>query len=380
MKRHRIFSLAHVWAIIKKEAIQMRRDRLTFALMIGIPIIQLILFGYAINANPRHLPTAIVSAQHNAFTRALETGLKNTQYFNFKYQPKTIADADSLMLRNKVLFILSIPPHFQRDLVRGQRPQILLTADATDAMAAGNAESAANVLMGSVFNELLRGNLKHLVQAQSPVDFVVHNRYNPENITSYFIVPGLMGVTLTLILVMITSLAITREYERGTIETLLSTPIQAIEVMCGTIVPYIFVAYVQIIIILVFGWLLFGVPMQGSVWLLLICSLPFVAASLSIGITISAIARTQLQATQMTIFFFLPSILLSGFMFPFYGMPVWAQYIGDILPITYYLRIVRAIMLKGADFAVVIHFIWPQLIIIAVVLGVGVLKFRRTLD
>jgi len=377
---NRFFKWSHVWAIVVKEFVQMRRDRLTFAMLIGIPIIQLILFGYAINANPRHLPAALVTAQQGIFERSLVQDLKNTDYFDFKYQPNSLLEADQLMQQGKVLFTLYIPPNFDRELIRGQKPELLLTADASNPLSTGSAVSAVSGLLPTLFDRDLQGSLRYLIPQPGPVNFIVHNRYNPEAITAYNIVPGLIGVVLTLTLIMITALAITREYERGTIEALLSTPIQPFEVMIGTIIPYVFMAYIQICIVVLVSKLLFGIPIVGSFWLLLLASLPFIAASLAVGLTFSAVARTQLQAVQLTIFFFLPSILLSGFMFPFEGMPMWAKVIGYCLPMTYYLDIVRSIMLKGAGFGIIWHFIWPMLIFILVVMVVGVLRFRRTLD
>jgi len=345
--RRRGVSWHRFWAMVCKEFVQMRRDRLTFAMMFGIPIMQMILFGYAINSDPKHLPMAVVSADQSAYTRTLVSAMQNSGYFQLVSRPESEAEARRLMDTGEVQFVLSIPEQFSRRLLRGERPPLLLSADATDPAATSHALAAFRILAESALNRDLAGELGYLGRAQAPLVTIVHPRFNPEAITQYNIVPGLMGVVLTMTLVIITALAITRERERGTMENLLATPVRPLEVMVGKILPYIVVGYIQMGFILVAAHLLFDVPLVGSLPLLLLVSLVFIAANLGVGLTFSTLARNQLQAMQMAFFFFLPSILLSGFMFPFRGMPVWAQRIGEVLPLTHYLRIVRGILLKG---------------------------------
>ena len=317
----RQFSLRRFWAIVVKEFIQMRRDRLTFGMMIGIPLMQLILFGFAINSDPRHLPTAVLSADNSVFARTLVSALQNSGYFEVRHELRTEAELDRVLDRGEVQFAVQIPADFSRHLLRGERPALLVAADATDPAATGNAIGALQLLIDSALDHDLKGPLEPLRGQPGPVELIIHRRYNPEIITQYNIVPGLMGVVLTMTMVIITALAITRERERGTMENLLSTPARPGEVMIGKIVPYIMVGYVQASLMLVAARFLFRVPVHGSVTLLMAVMLLFIAANLAVGITFSTLARNQLQAMQMSFFFFLPSILLSGFMFPFRGMP-----------------------------------------------------------
>ena len=374
------FSPGRLWAVVVKEFIQMRRDRLTFAMMIGIPLIQLTLFGFAINSDPRHLPTAVLSGDNSVFSRSVVTGMQNSSYFDVLRSIASRAEAQQLLAEGEIQFVLTIPEQFGRRIIRGEKPVLLLEADATDPAAAANAMTAfREIVSRSVYREL-KGPLADLRPGDEPFTLRVHADYNPEGITQYNIVPGLMGVILTLTLVIITGLAITRESERGTMENLLSTPVKPLEVMIGKILPYILVGYIQILLILTAARILFHIPMRGSLPLVFGLSLLFIAANLTVGVTFSTVAKNQLQAMQMTIFFFLPSILLSGFMFPFRGMPVWAQCIGQILPLTHYLRIVRGILLKGNGLVQCWPHIWPILLFWGIVLTVGVKRYRRTLD
>lgn len=367
-------------AVMHKEFIQMRRDKATFGMMVGIPLIQLILFGFAINMNPRHLPTAVVGDTGSTFARRILVGMENSSYFQFIAPSASEAEAEKLLRTTQVQFVVHFPPDFATNLVKGERPAVLLEADATDPATTSRAVDVFKTLAGQVLNEELDGNLDELKASPPPYRPLVHAVYNPLAITAYNIVPGLLGVVLTMTLVIVTALAITRESERGTMENLLATPLRPLEVMLGKILPYIIIGYVQVILILTFAKFLFGVPMAGNVLLLLALCLPFIAANLSVGLTFSTIATNQLQAMQSAMFFFLPSILLSGFMFPFRGMPEWAQMIGNVLPLTHFLVIVRGILLKGSTFLDV----WPEIIPIigfmCVVLCVGVLRYRRTLD
>lgn len=373
-------SLARLWAMMTKEFIQMARDKATFGMMVGIPLIQLILFGYAINLNPRGLPTAIVNDDHSVFTRRILTGMENSTYFRFVAPSATEDEARTLLQEGKVQFVVNFPTNFSHDLVKGLKPLMLLQADATDPAATSRAVSVFTELPQLIFKDELQGELNRLQSKPGAYQTMVHAIYNPLAITAYNIVPGLLGVVLTMTMVVITALAITREFERGTMENILATPLKPIEVMVGKILPYVIVGYVQVILILFFADTIFGVPMRGNVLLLLVLCLPYIAANLAMGLTFSTLASNQLQAVQNAMFFFLPSILLSGFMFPFRGMPEWAQSLGSLLPITHFLIIVRGILLKGNGFLEV----WPQLLPIlgftAVVMTIGYVRYHQTLD
>jgi ABC-2 type transport system permease protein len=366
--------------MIVKEFTQMRRDRVTFAMMLGIPLIQLTLFGLAINSDPRHLPTAVLLADRGPQGRTVLNALKNSTYFDFTGLVNTETEGRNLLARNGAQFVVNIPENFSRDLLRGDRPAILVEADATDPSATGQAIGALPPLFDQALQNDLKGPLAFLNGTPGPIDLRVHALYNPEAITQYNIVPGLMGVILTMTMVMITGLAITRERERGTMENLLSMPTRPSEVLIGKIVPYVMVGYIQIGLILVAAHALFHVPMMGSIGLLLAAALIFIVANLSLGITISTVASNQLQAVQMTFFFFLPSILLSGFMFPFRGMPHWAQWLGEVFPLTHFLRIVRGILLKGSGPSDIAQDVLPLVLFAAVVLTIGVKRYRQTLD
>lgn len=376
----KFFSWQRLWAIMLKEFIQMRRDRLTFAMMIGVPLIQLILFGYAINTNPKHLPTAVISADSSSYTRDFIYGLRNTDYFDVAKIVTHEKEAQELIQKGKVQFVITIPTDFTRKLIRGDNAQVLVEADATDPVATANSLAAVQPMAQTIFRRALQGSLSYLNSTPDNFTVVVHSKYNPARNTHYNIVPGLIGVVLTMTMVIITSMAITRERERGTMENLLATPARPLEVMIGKIVPYILVGYVQIIIILAVSNFLFSVPVQGSVILLLLASLPFIAANLAVGLTFSSIARNQLQAMQSSFFFFLPSLLLSGFMFPFRGMPLWAQYIGEMLPLTHFIRIVRGVMLKGNTYFEIWQDIWPITLFMIIAILIGLSRYRRTLD
>jgi ABC-2 type transport system permease protein len=374
------FAFHRFWAVVLKEFVQMKRDRVTFAMMVGIPLLQLMLFGFAINSDPRHLPTVVVSADHGPFSRTLVAALQHSGYFHVLRQVGSEAEAARLLRLGDVQFVLTIPPDFSRRLLRGERPALLLEADATDPAATGPAVAAVRALAGAVFDRDLTGPLAPLRDRPGPVELRLHAHYNPENITQYNVVPGLMGVVLTMTMIIITALAMTRERERGTMESLLATPVRPFEVMAGKIVPYIIVGYVQLTLILVAAKVLFHVPLVGSLALVYGVALVFIAANLAVGITFSTLARNQLQAVQMAFFFFLPSLLLSGFMFPFRGMPEWAQAIGSALPLTHFLRIVRGVLLKGNGLAEVLPHLWPILVFTAVALTVGLKRYRQTLD
>ena len=367
-------------AILIKELRQVRRDRLTFGMMVGVPIVQLILFGFAINSDPKHLPTAVVVADRSEFTRGFVAGLENSAYFRITHRLADEAEADRLLATGGVQFAVVVPPDFTRRLLRGERPALRIAADATDPAATGNAIAALEGIGRRAVGRDLIGPLATLRPPDPPFELRVQRRYNPEGLSAYNVVPGLIGVILTMTMVMMTALAMTRERERGTMENLLATPARPFEVMLGKIVPYILIGYVQVSVILLAARLLFDVPMIGSMALLSAALVLFIAANLAVGFTFSTLARNQLQAMQLTFFFFLPSILLSGFMFPFRGMPDWAQAIGELLPLTHFLRIVRGIMLKGNDLAEITGQLWPIALFMLAAGVVALMRYRQTLD
>jgi ABC-2 type transport system permease protein len=366
--------------IIAKEFIQLKRDRLTFGMIIGIPVLQLILFGYAINSDPKQLPTAVLAADSGPYSRTLVAAMQTSGYFRLERVVLHQREIEALMARGEVQFAVTIPENFDRKLVRGERPVLLVEADAADPQAVGNAVSALAQVAFLSLQRDLAGTLEPLKPVAAPVEMRVHRRYNPEGVTAYNIVPGLLGTILTMTMVLMTGLAMTRERERGTFENLLSTPAAPIEVMTGKIVPYILIGLIQVTLIILCALWLFHVPMQGSYLSLYFVVLIFIAANLTLGITFSSIARNQLQAMQMTFFFFLPSILLSGFMFPFRGMPEWAQWIGSALPLTHFVVLVRGIMLKGSGLAELWPQIWPILAFMLAVIAIGLRFYKRTLD
>ncbi|MBP7531947.1 MAG: ABC transporter permease [Ottowia sp.] len=374
------FSAQRVRAVFLKEFQQILRDRLTFAMAVMIPVMQLVLFGYAINTDPKHLPMAVVAAENGPLVRSLSAALQNTGYFDVVMNGSSESAANEAMLRGEVQFILIVPAPFERDLVRGRRPALYMAADATDPAAAGNAIGALNQVAAQALRHDLRGPLAALQPQAPPFDLRIHRRYNPEGLSRLNIVPGLIGTILTMTMIMFTGLAMTRERERGTMENLLATPVRPIEVMIGKILPYVVIGYVQLLVILGAAWLLFSVPMVGSFALLVAMIGVFIVANLAVGFTFSTLARNQLQAVQMTLFFFLPSMLLSGFMFPFAGMPHWAQAIGEVLPLTHFLRIVRGIMLKGAGLGELLPELWPLLAFTFAAGALALLRSRRTLD
>jgi len=374
------FSFGRLWAMVVKESIQLRRDRMTFAMIFGIPILQIFLFGFVINSDPRHLPAAVLMADDGPAGRSLLAGFRNSSYYDFTHLAASELEARELLDEGRVQFVVSIPRGFTRDRLRGLRPVLLIEADASDPTATQAALAAVNGVVQTWMAEEIKGPLAHLASRPAPVETRIHALYNPEAITAYNIVPGLMGVVLTMTLVMITGLAITRERERGTMENLLAMPLRPAEVLIGKITLYIIIGYVQIGIILLAARFVFGVPIHGNLLVLLLASLCFIAANLALGITFSTVARNQLQAMQMTLFVFLPSILLSGFMFPFRGMPGWAQWIGEVLPITHFIRVARGVMLKGAGLGSLTMDILAIAAFAVVMMTLGIKRYRQTLD
>lgn len=374
------FSLRRVSAIFVKEFIQLRRDRVTFAMIVFIPLIQLLLFGTAINTDPKHLPSALLVADDGPFARSFVAAMRATDYFDISMKAAGEAEADRLILSNKAQFVIEVPPDFGRRLVRGERPSVLVIADATDPTATAPAIAAIAGAAERAFARELVGPLAPLAQSAPPYDLRVQRRYNPAGETRRNIVPGLIGTILTMTMLIYTGLSVTREVERGTMESLLSMPVRPTEIMLGKIAPYALVGAVQMTIILLVATLLFGVPIIGSLLVLVPLTMLFIVANLSVGYTFSTFAGNQLQAIQMSFFFFLPSLLLSGFMFPFRGMPDWAQYLGEGLPLTHYLRVVRSVMLKGSGFGDLASDTLALGLFTLVAMSAAVARFRQTLD
>src|ERR1700716_2576398 len=364
------------YAMLVKEFIQLRRDRVSFAMIVMLPVMQLVLFGFAINTTPHNLPAAVLLQEDSDLARSILKALENTAYFRFTQEVHTVAEFDALLLSGKVLFGVEIPRGFERAVRRGAHPAILVAADAPDPVAAGSALGALGTLTQTALaHDLFTGDPPAL-----PFEFRAHARYNPAASSRLNIVPGLTGTILTMTMLIFTALSVTREIERGTMESLLSMPITPVEVMVGKIVPYVLVGFVQATLIIGIGVLLFGVPVQGSLVMLALLSTLFITTNLSIGYTFSTIVQNQLQAMQLSMMFFLPSILLSGFMFPFAGMPMWAQYLGEGLPLTHYVRIVRAIMLKGATLSNLQYDTIALIALMLLAMTIAVTRFRRTLD
>ncbi len=374
------FSLDRTLAVLVKEFIQLTRDRLTYAMILAVPVLQMLLFGYAINTDPRHLPTALLVQENSVFARSVVSAISNSSYFDIVRQARSPAELDALVRGGEVQFAITIPGDFTRRVVRSDKAQILVEADATDPTATGSAIAALARLPTEALRHDLTGAVARPARPEQPFEIVVHRRYNPENITAYNIVPGLLGVVLTLTLVMMTAIGVTREQERGTMEGLLATPVQPLEVMIGKLAPFVVVGAIQTALILIVARLLFGVPMAGGWAGLSLGVLLFIIGSLGLGFLISTLTRTQLQAMQMSVFYLLPSILLSGFMFPFRGMPDWAQTLGTILPVTHFLRVVRGALLKGQDFAEMLPSLLALAIFVCAVSALALVRYRTTLD
>ena len=380
MKQSSAFSATRWWAIVLKEFVQLRRDRLTFAMIVGIPIVQMALFGYAINTNPKHLDTAVINGESSDITRSFIAAMENSSYFHVVAVMPDEASGREALARGNVLFVVNVPAGFTRQLLRHEHPSLLVEADATDPTATGAALAALNGITESVIQREITGPLAYLQSGSAPFQVNVHQLYNPDNITQYNVVPGLMGVILTLTMVLMTGLAMTRERERGTMENLLAMPSTPVEVITGKLMPYIGIGLIQATIILLAARYVFQVPFFGNVGEVYLSGLLFIAANLMVGITFSSLAQNQLQAVQMGIFYFLPNILLSGFMFPFKGMPAWAQAIGNLLPLTYFNRLIRGILLKGNGWADSWPSVWPMMVFMLILMVVAVATYRRTLD
>ena len=374
------FSLARIWAILLKEILQMRRDRITLGMIVGVPLMQLCLFGFAINFNPKALPTAVSVADPGPFARSIVAALRNSSYFEIVAETNSPAEARRMLQKGEVLFVVEIPVNFTRDVMRGTRPDLLIEADATDPAAGGFAMNAFQGLALTALRDDLKGPLAQRAQGPPPFETVTHMLYNPESNTQYSIVPGLLAIILTMTMVLMTCLALTRERERGTYENLLAMPATPLEIMIGKIAPNVMVGAIQSGIILLMAKFVFHVPMAGSGLLLAGALAVYIVANLAVGYTFSTIAENQLQAMQMMTFFLLPAILLSGFAFPFDGMPGWAQAIGEALPATHFLRIIRGILLKDNGLPEIWPELWPLMVFTLVVGTIALFRFRRTLD
>jgi ABC-2 type transport system permease protein len=374
------FSFRRMKAVMIKELTQLRRDRTTFGMILFIPLMQLVLFGYAINTDPKHLPAAVLARDNSEFARSFVAGLQNSEYFSINKSVTSEEEARLLLRRGTMQFIITIPENFGRDLVRGTHPQVLIEADATDPIATAGALAAVSGVVDTAIGHDLKGSLSGLKATPEPADIVVHRAYNPEGLSRYNVVPGLMGIVLTMTGVMMTALAITRERERGTMENLLAMPAKPIEVMTGKIAPYVMIGYIQSAIIVTAAKILFGVPILGSLLLLSGVLVVFISCNLALGFTLSANAQNQMQAMQMSMMTTLPSILLSGYIFPFRGMPLWAQGVGSLLPVTYFMRIVRGILLKGNGLLEIWPNLWPMLVFLVVITTFAMKRYKRTLD
>jgi len=376
----KLFSIKRAYAVFLKEFLQLRRDRLTAAMLFGIPVVQLILFGFAINNNPKHLPTILDAGNYSdPFVSKFIHSLQKSEYFDISSIAST-EKSEKAIRESDVYFIISVEEDFNRKMVRGERPEILIDADATDPQVVTAALSVAKQSFNNLMGEYFKGSLGYLTQGQPGANLIIHKRYNPEGVMQFSTVPGLLGVILTFTLVIITALSMTKEIERDTMENLLCMPVTPLEVLIGKVMPYIGMGFIQMIFIIVLSKYMFDLPIVGSVFLLLCSGLLFIFACLSVGIVFSTLARNQLQAVQMSVFFYLPSIMLSGFMFPFKAMPVWAQCIGYVLPLTHFNVIVRSIMLKGATFSDIKIRILIIAVFAMIVLTVGVFKYRKTIE
>jgi ABC-2 type transport system permease protein len=371
------FSWRRFLAVLRKEWIQVRRDPMTLRLIIALPVMQLFLFGYAINTDPKHLPTGLLSPEHSRYERTIVAALENTGYYDIRPMASE-AEAERALAQGTVLFVVNIPADFERSVDRGESPQILVDADGTDPSAIGNATAALQPIVSSIERDL-PAELRSSTQAP-PFQFTVHARYNPEQLTVLNIVPGLVCIVLTFSTLIITTLSIPRERERGTMENLLAMPVRPVEVMIAKIVPYIAIGYLQVMLIMAISTVAFGLPLRGSIPLLALSLGLFIASNLALGFTFSTIASNQMQAMQLAQFTLLPSMMLSGFMFPFAGMPVWAQWAGEVFPTTHALRIVRGVLLKGNGGVEILPELWPIAAFTLAVAAAAVWFYRETLD
>jgi ABC-2 type transport system permease protein len=372
-----MMSFKRLHALLRKEWIQVRRDPITLRFIIAVPMMQLFLFGYAINTNPKHLPTGLLSKEHSKYERTLVAALQNTGYYDVRTLTSE-QEAERGLAQGDLLFVIDLPTNFDRLVDRGETPTVLVDADATDPSAIGNATAALAAVSTALNRDL--PPIRQITAAVPPFQFVVHARYNPEQLTVLNIVPGLMCIVLMMSTLFMTTMSISRERERGTMENLLATPVRPIEVMIAKIVPYVFIGYIQVLLILVASFLFFHLPIRGSIPLLLAALGLFIASNLALGITFSTVATNQMQAIQFAQFALMPSFMLSGFMFPFRGMPVWAQWTGEVFPTTHAVRIVRGMLLKGNGLVAILPELWPMAIFSLAAVAIAIWFYRETLD
>src|SRR5262244_3201338 len=373
----RPFSFKRLIALLRKEWIQVTRDALTLRFIIAVPIMQLFLFGYAINTNPQHLPTGLLAVEHSKYERTISAALRNSGYYDIRTLASE-AEAERALAQGELMFVIAFPPNFDRAIDRGERPSVLIDADATDPSAIGNA-TAALATVATVLDRDLPPVMRATPQTP-PFQFVVHARYNPEQLTVLNIVPGLICIVLMMSTLFMTTLSITKERERGTMENLLAMPVRPIEVMVAKMMPYVFIGYIQVVLILVASAVFFQLPLRGSLVTLLMALGLFIAGNLALGITFSTVSANQMQAIQFAQFMLLPSFMLSGFMFPFRGMPAWAQWVGEVFPTTHAMRIVRGVLLKGNHTADILPELWPIAAFMVAVVAVAVWCYRETLE
>jgi ABC-type multidrug transport system permease subunit len=372
-----MISWRRLYALLRKEWIQVTRDPITLRFIIAVPIMQLFLFGYAINTNPQHLPTGLLSVENSKYERTIITALKNSGYYDIRMMASE-AEAERALAQGYVLFVLAFPPNFDRAIDRGDRPSVLIDADATDPTAIGNATAALATVTGALDRDL--PPVMRTTPVAPPFQFVIHARYNPEQLTALNIVPGLICIVLMMSTLFMTTLSITKERERGTMENLLAMPVRPIEVMLAKMVPYVFIGYIQVVLILVASALFFQLPLRGSLMTLMLSLGLFIGCNLAQGITFSTVSANQMQAIQMAQFTLLPSFMLSGFMFPFRGMPAWAQWVGEVFPTTHAMRIVRGILVKGNDTPDILPELWPIAVFMVAVVAIAVWCYRETLE
>lgn len=372
---------ARVFVIAWKELLQLRRDRLTVAMMLLLPVIQLLLFGYAINTDVRHTKTIVYDQDQTAESRDLARTLESTGYYDVVGHAQSYDDVEHALRAGEARVALVVPKSYASDIARGRKARVQLVVDGSDPQVVGSATNTAASFIAARSSQLMIARLTKagMPIAGAPVELEPNTWYNPDLRTAVYIVPGLVGVLLTMTMVMLTAMAIARERERGTLEQLIVSPVRRLELVVGKIVPYVAIGYVQMSLVLLVGRFVFGVRIVGSLPLLYALALMFIAANLALGLVFSTVAQTQQQAMQMSFFFLLPNILLSGFMFPFEGMPRPAQWLSQGLPLTHFLRIVRGIVLRGAGFRDLTgELVWLACILLALV-TFSSLRFRKKL-
>jgi ABC-2 type transport system permease protein len=366
--------VSRILAILKKECLQMMRDRLTLGMVFMLPLVQLLLFGYAIQTEVKHIPTAVFDQSLSAESRDLLESFTASGYFDLTYDAKGYSEITELIDSGKAKVGIILPADFERNLRRGDSASVQVLVDATDNMVANSAIAIANSI-GLLKSQKILIQKAHIQQL--PYDIRVRPWYNPDGITAFYMVPAILGIIVTMTMVTMTAMGIVRERERGTLEQLMVTPIRSYELMLGKVVPYIALGYIQITVALLVGSLVFQVPIKGSLLELYLLTLFFITASLGMGIFISNIAKTQMQAFQMSFFIILPSILLSGFLFPRDAMPQVIQYIGDFIPLTFYLIIIRGIVLKGIGFSYLFPQVAALFIFSVVMMFLSIIKFKK---